>query len=72
MAHFDPSWCARINAFRAHEADPPPPPLPRGSPYRRVEVPSEHLCERCGVRMYDHHCKIVCPNCGYKRDCSDP
>lgn len=36
------------------------------------EIPAEHLCERCGTIMYDHNCKIVCPNCGYKRDCSDP
>ena len=29
-------------------------------------------CEACGTEMYGLHCKIVCPNCGYKRDCSDP
>ena len=29
-------------------------------------------CEACGTQMYGLHCKIVCPNCGYKRDCSDP
>lgn len=29
-------------------------------------------CELCGSRMYGLHCKLVCPNCGYKRDCSDP
>ena len=29
-------------------------------------------CEACGTKMYGLHCKIVCPNCGYKRDCSDP
>jgi len=31
-----------------------------------------HRCDLCGARMYEHSCKIVCPNCGYKRDCSDP
>ncbi len=31
-----------------------------------------HVCERCGERMRENHCKIVCPNCGYVRDCSDP
>lgn len=46
--------------------------LPNGSPYRLREVPTTHACECCGTVMYDHHCKIVCPNCGYKRDCSDP
>ena len=29
-------------------------------------------CEACGTQMYGLHCKLVCPNCGYKRDCSDP
>lgn len=31
------------------------------------------LCERCGAVMdYTGACKIVCRNCGYVRDCSDP
>ena len=29
-------------------------------------------CEVCGTEMYGVHCKLVCPNCGYRRDCSDP
>ena len=29
-------------------------------------------CEVCGAEMYGLHCKLVCPNCGYRRDCSDP
>ncbi len=33
----------------------------------------EHpICERCGAEMQEIHCKIVCPRCGYTRDCSDP
>jgi DNA-directed RNA polymerase subunit RPC12/RpoP len=36
------------------------------------EIPAVHVCDLCGAEMYDHNCKIVCPNCGYKRDCSDP
>lgn len=91
MTHFDPSWCARINAHR-HDQPEAPAPTERldaaaaterdsaggealrstGSPYRLREVPTRHVCECCGTVMYDHHCKIVCPNCGYKRDCSDP
>ncbi|HXH82678.1 MAG TPA: hypothetical protein VNN07_07090 [Candidatus Tectomicrobia bacterium] len=31
-----------------------------------------HICERCGERMEERHCKILCPNCGMVRDCSDP
>jgi hypothetical protein len=37
----------------------------------RVE-PSGEDCELCGVEMFGLHCKLVCPNCGYRRDCSDP
>lgn len=29
-------------------------------------------CELCGGPTVERHCKIVCLNCGYKRDCSDP
>jgi hypothetical protein len=29
-------------------------------------------CEICGSEMFGLHCKLVCPNCGYRRDCSDP
>jgi len=74
MSNVDPSWCARINAHRHPPPEPPAPPSqpPDASPFRLREVPMEHVCECCGTVMYDHNCKIVCPNCGYKRDCSDP
>jgi rubrerythrin len=29
-------------------------------------------CELCGEEFFGLHCKLVCPNCGYRRDCSDP
>ncbi len=29
-------------------------------------------CDLCGGPMLDRHCKLVCQNCGYQRDCSDP
>ena len=84
VSHFDPSWCARINAHRRPaEPDPAPPSAPEPEPvsaptpveplpFKLREIPKEHVCELCGTVMYDHNCKIVCPNCGYKRDCSDP
>jgi predicted metal-dependent hydrolase len=28
-------------------------------------------CDRCGTRMYEKNCKVVCPNCGNQFDCSD-
>lgn len=77
MTHHDPSWCARLHARPAPPPDPAPPPQtpPPAGPTRffeKREVPTVHECELCGTVMYDHNCKIVCPNCGYKRDCSDP
>jgi len=32
----------------------------------------EYVCEICGSLMLERHCKILCPVCGYQRDCSDP
>jgi hypothetical protein len=30
------------------------------------------VCWICGARVNERHCKIVCPRCGFMRDCSDP
>jgi len=30
------------------------------------------VCDLCGAFMQELHCKLVCPRCGYQRDCSDP
>jgi rubrerythrin len=37
-----------------------------------VSQPAGEDCEICGTEMYGLHCKLVCPNCGYRRNCSDP
>ena len=29
-------------------------------------------CDLCGGPVLDRHCKVVCLNCGFIRDCSDP
>lgn len=29
-------------------------------------------CDLCNAPMLDRHCKLVCVQCGYQRDCSDP
>ena len=43
-----------------------------GSHGRRFASDERH-CELCGFPLFlEHHCKIVCPNCGFTRDCSDP
>ena len=40
-------------------------------PFEALETPGEE-CELCSTEMFGLHCKLVCPNCGYRRDCSDP
>lgn len=30
-----------------------------------------YLCDRCGTRMVEKNCKVTCPNCGNRFDCSD-
>jgi rubrerythrin len=30
-----------------------------------------YLCDRCGFEMFERNCKVVCPNCGSRYDCSD-
>jgi len=34
--------------------------------------PGTPVCDVCGAPMYERHCRIICPRCGYQRDCSDP
>lgn len=36
------------------------------------ESSGSYVCEICGSLMMERHCKILCPVCGYQRDCSDP
>lgn len=28
-------------------------------------------CLRCGAFVTEMHCKVLCTNCGYMRDCND-
>ncbi len=30
-----------------------------------------YLCDRCGAEMVERNCKVICPNCGNRFDCSD-
>lgn len=32
---------------------------------------ADTICLRCGEPLLAVHCKIVCPRCGYREDCSD-
>ncbi len=29
------------------------------------------ICDRCRFEMYEKNCKVICPNCGNRFDCSD-
>ena len=41
-----------------------------------VELSRQYMansaCELCGGPTLERHCKIICLNCGFQRDCSDP
>lgn len=28
-------------------------------------------CDICNYPMIQWHCELICPNCGYRRDCTD-
>lgn len=30
-----------------------------------------YICDRCGNEMHGRNCKVTCPNCGNRFDCSD-
>jgi hypothetical protein len=30
-----------------------------------------YICDRCGHEMIEKNCKVTCPNCGNRFDCSD-
>ena len=73
MDPLDPRWCARLRA-----GTPTPPEPARREAYRTDFDPAYDpaapvVCEVCGHAMhYTGACKLMCGNCGYKRDCSDP
>ncbi|MBI4540613.1 MAG: hypothetical protein HY704_14020 [Gemmatimonadetes bacterium] len=84
-AHVDPAGRRRSRQDAERPAPRPTGPTPVSSGQAGAaagSVPGEPgdvgpgvrgpVCERCGWAMYERHCKIVCPNCGYERDCTDP
>lgn len=38
---------------------------------RPPKPPQPPRCDICSGPTYELHCKIICTNCGYTRDCSD-
>lgn len=39
---------------------------------RRYLAFAEPGCDLCGGPVMERHCKVVCLNCGFQRDCTDP
>ena len=37
----------------------------------QAEKKQVYICDRCGHEMYEKNCKVTCPNCGNRFDCSD-
>lgn len=40
-------------------------------PVKWDEEKHVYICDRCGSEMYEKNCKVTCPNCGNRFDCSD-
>jgi hypothetical protein len=81
----DPRWCAKLaagrlaaEAGRANVQVAEQPEADRAVADRADFDPNYDparaiVCEVCGSEMrYVASCKILCSNCGYRRDCSDP
>jgi predicted metal-dependent hydrolase len=41
--------------------------------FKKVEWSEKRIwiCDRCGTLMHEKNCKVSCPNCGNRFDCSD-
>ncbi len=50
----------------------PPARPPRPSTDAAAEDDDDRSCWICAGPVLKRHCKIVCPRCGFMRDCSDP
>jgi len=40
-------------------------------PVKWEEGKHVYICDRCGSEMDEKNCKVTCPNCGNRFDCSD-
>lgn len=50
----------------------PPEPEPVIDPASGRDEKGVTHCDLCGTPMLEWHCRLVCPACGFQRDCSDP
>jgi len=49
-----------------------PPQEPAAAPPARPGTAAVPVCDLCGYPIRELHCKLICDQCGYTRDCSDP
>ncbi|MCK6538944.1 MAG: DUF309 domain-containing protein [Anaerolineales bacterium] len=56
----------RLGAERIAEFDPA-----FLKPIHWKEEKHVYICDRCGSEMVERNCKVTCPNCGNRFDCSD-
>ena len=57
----------RNHADESGQDDAPDPRIAAGA-----DPDGPAKCDLCGAVMIERHCRLVCPACGYQRDCSDP
>lgn len=49
----------------------PSPNTPKPASAPTPQPSPDAKCDVCAGPTYELHCKIICRNCGYMRDCSD-
>ncbi len=58
------SWRLRVDAKRHGGQQPQADSSPTAEP-------QAYTCDRCGSAMFELNCKVICPSCGSRFDCSD-
>lgn len=61
----DPSWFERELPTGRQGA-------PSLASEKRIPLFQDTVCWVCAGPTFTRHCKLICSNCGYTRDCSDP
>lgn len=56
----------RLGPERIGEFDPA-----QLKPVKWTDGPRVYICDLCGGEMHEQNCKVTCPNCGNRFDCSD-
>ncbi|MFN3491612.1 MAG: DUF309 domain-containing protein [Anaerolineales bacterium] len=61
-----------IALFKPIQYTPAPSAVLGGNVAEDGDLSNRHwICDRCGSEMVEKNCKVTCPNCGNRFDCSD-